>query len=443
METKEQELKNAFAQGSVASTTDILLKLLYLGSGIIVARSLGAEGKGIYSLITTFVGLGSIVGLIGINFAHVYLLSSRRYSLELIVKDALFFTAINSTIIILIAYLTYPLVGLDKIVGVEYFPFIAVMIVCFIFDAHVSAILLGQERIARLRLLSLVIPTITVIALMGILFYPRVDKDGISYLVVALALSTVAGSLVYVHQLFSLTERPIVPGVNRRLMKDSITYGLKNWAGNLFSQLTYRLDYFLVQILASTAQLGYYSVAVSISQTLLFIPGAFSSILLPKFARYEKSYASAAAATAIRHTLALSLFLAVTFAILGHLIIRFLYGAQFLPASTPLLILLPGVLAMSLAGIALNYFAGRNRPEIPSYILLGGLILNTSLDFCLIPRLGIVGASIASTIAYTSIAIVSLCLFRKDTSIGLFKMFILRPNDISRLWHILRKREVL
>ncbi|GAI49571.1 unnamed protein product, partial [marine sediment metagenome] len=151
-------------------------------------------------------------------------------------------------------------------------------------------------------------------------------------------------------------------------------------------------DYFLVQSFVSMAELGYYSVAVSISELPLFIPRAFSSILLPKFARYEQSFAEAAAATAIRHILALALLLAIILGILGRFVICFLYGAQFLPAFIPLAILLLGTLAMSIVGVVFNFFAGRGHPEIPSYILGGGFILNTGLDFVLIPRWGIIGA---------------------------------------------------
>lgn len=443
MKVEEIELKNTFLQGSIATAIDILNKVISMGLGIIIARSFGAEGKGAYSLIITFIGFGSLIGVAGLNFAHVYLLSSQLYSLDLITRNALFFTAVNSTIIIPITYLAYPLVGLEKSVGFGYFPFIAVMIVCLIFNAHISAILLGQERIAQLKLLSLVIPTLKLIAFIIILFHTFMDKNGISQVVMALALSTIAGTLIYLGQLFRLTKKPIAPGVNTRLMKDSVAYGIKNWVGNLVLQLTYRFDYFLVQSFVSIAQLGYYSVAVSISELLLFIPRAFSSILLPKFARYEKSFADAAAAAAIRHILALAMFLAVTLGALGRPIIHFLYGAQFSSASIPLLILLFGTLAMSIVGVIFNFFAGRGRPEIPSYILGGGFILNTGLDFVLIPRWGIIGASLASMVAYVSIAIMSLWLFWRVTSFGLSKMLILRPDDISRLWHVLRRREVL
>ena len=436
MKTKGAEFRSAFLQGSIATASDILTKVLSMGLGIIVARGFGAEGKGVYSLVITFIGFSSLIGSAGINFAHVYLLSGQRYSLQLIARNAFLFTVANSAIIIPIAYLVYPLVGLEKSVGFGYFPLIAAMIVCFIFNTHVNAILLAQEHIARLKILSLVIPTLKLIAFMTILLHTSTDKINFSQLVVALALPTIAGTLIYLGQLFRLVKKPIGPGVNTRLMKDSVAYGLKNWAGNLLSQLTYRFDYFLVQSFVSIAQLGYYSVAVSVSELLLFVPRAFSSILLPKFARYEQSFAEAAAAAAIRHILALALFLAINLGVLGRSIIYFLYGARFLPAYIPLLVMLFGTLAMSIVGVIFNFFAGRGRPEIPSYILGGGFILNTGLDFVLIPRWGVIGASLASMVAYISITIVSLWFFWKVTSVKLSKMLLLNREDTVRLRHL-------
>jgi len=443
MKTEEMEIKSTLLQGSVATAIDILIKIMSMGVGIIVARGFGAEGKGVYSLVIVFIGLSSLVGLAGINFAHVYLLSSRRYDLMSVVRNALFFTLVNSVLIISVAYFVWPLAGLERNVGFKCFPLVAMMIVCLIFNAHISGILLGQERITRLKLLSLGIPTLTLIAFIIILRRGFTDKNSIHYLIVALASATIAGTLVYLGQLFRLTKRPLCPSFNKQLMKHSASYGLKNWVGNLLSQLTYRFDYFLVQHFVSTVQLGYYSVAVSISELPLFIPRAFSSILLPKFARYEKLLADTTAATAIRYILSLALFLAISLGILGRFVIQFLYGAQFLPAFIPLLILLFGTLAMSIVGVIFNFFAGRGHPEIPSYILGGGFLLNTGLDFALIPRLSIIGASLSSMVTYVSIAIVSLWLFWRDSSIGLSQMLILRPDDIPRLWHVLRRREVL
>lgn len=106
-------------------------------------------------------------------------------------------------------------------------------------------------------------------------------------------------------------------------------------------------------------------IAVSISELLLFIPRAFSSILLPKFARYEKSFADAAAATAIRHILALALFLSVIIGALGRLIIHFLYGAQFSTAFIPLLILLFGILTMSIVGVIFKFLCWKRSPGDP------------------------------------------------------------------------------
>lgn len=87
MKNEERELKEALLQCPIATAADILVKLANAVVGIIVARGFGAEGKGTYSLIIMFIGLASLTGSVGINFAHLYLLSSQRYSLESIARD--------------------------------------------------------------------------------------------------------------------------------------------------------------------------------------------------------------------------------------------------------------------------------------------------------------------------------------------------------------------
>ena len=66
-------------------------------------------------------------------------------------------------------------------------------------------------------------------------------------------------------------------------------------------------------------------------------------------------------------TVLLSLALALLLLGAGRMAIGLLFGEEFLPSFIPLVILLPGVLAVACASVFESYFAGINRRQYQSY----------------------------------------------------------------------------
>ena len=104
----------------------------------------------------------------------------------------------------------------------------------------------------------------------------------------------------------------------------------------------------------------------------------------------------------------MSLGLCVVGGVLAPLLVRFLYGQEFLPAVPALLWLLPAVWALSVNTVFKNYFAAEGMPLVA--IVSPGLAaaLNVVLNLFWIPWLGIIGASLASVAAYGLMLTLSL-----------------------------------
>jgi O-antigen/teichoic acid export membrane protein len=95
-----------------------------------------------------------------------------------------------------------------------------------------------------------------------------------------------------------------------------------------------------------------------------------------------------------------------------------LYGRAFAAAIPAAQWLLPGMLALAIVKTLSSIVAGLGRPEAMTYAILVGLVGTVALDFWLIPRVGIIGAAWASSIAYWASA---LALF----------MFYVRHSKVS------------
>jgi O-antigen/teichoic acid export membrane protein len=90
----------------------------------------------------------------------------------------------------------------------------------------------------------------------------------------------------------------------------------------------------------------------------------------------------------------------VALALAARPLLPALYGQEFVTAVTPAAINAMGLIASPAAGLASGYLLGTRRPGTNSLLQTGGLVATLVLDFLLIPTFGVIGAAIASAVAY-------------------------------------------
>jgi O-antigen/teichoic acid export membrane protein len=96
--------------------------------------------------------------------------------------------------------------------------------------------------------------------------------------------------------------------------------------------------------------------------------------------------------------------LAVPVAVAAPVLLPLLYGPAFRAAIVPTWILLVGMAGGAVYGVLTAFLSGIGRPGLTSIAQGAGLAVTVALDLTLIPHLGIVGASIASTLSYLTTA---------------------------------------
>jgi O-antigen/teichoic acid export membrane protein len=120
--------------------------------------------------------------------------------------------------------------------------------------------------------------------------------------------------------------------------------------------------------------------------------------------------------------------------ILAPQVIGILYGEAFLPAVTPLRLLVPGVILYSSSRILTQFYVGQlGRPGVASIISATTAIISLALYFTLVPRFGFTGAAIASSIAYTTNFIISSTLFWHATGMGATTVLIPTAAEVRRV----------
>ena len=254
------------------------------------------------------------------------------------------------------------------------------------------------------------------IALEELLFIPGyavallLGVGGGSAVVAALiAADVVTGALAWRR----LLGRHYFAGAGRpsfELAKRIYIFGLRGQVGSIMYLVNLRLDFMIVDLLAGPAVLGIYAVASKFAELVRLLPISFEWVLYPRFAGKTASEAWSWAAWLAPRAAAATAVAALPIALLASPVIPLFYGAAFQGAVEPTRLLLIGLSIEGASGVVTAYLFGRGRPGLNSLATLGGVIVTVLLDFLLIPRFQLVGASLASTAAYlTTTSLLGLC----------------------------------
>jgi O-antigen/teichoic acid export membrane protein len=404
--------------------------------GILVARFLGPEGKGLLYLLLTSITICVSLGNLGLGPASTYFIGKDRMRLPAVVGNLLAVASVIWLVAMIAAWVFFQYVRPDLY---SRLPLWIWIVVIFLIPSHFLSSSLMQVLMGILRIKEINFVEVTAITIQLLLLIPlMVILDmGITGAFLAYAVSNILATCSFFVLVLHYGGWPTKP--DSALLGASLRYGIKSYLSNLMRFLNLRLDAFMVATLAMSGAhaTGIYSVSVGLAELIFFIPTSIRRSLFPMVAAQGTTVANRLTAAACRHTIFLTGICALVLATLGPFIIYYLYGKRFVGAMVPLLILLPGVVMLSQARIFYSDLNGRGKPEATAISALLSLIVTVILDFVLIPRFGIVGAALASTCAYTTEFFVAGLFFIHNSGTLWREMLIIRRSDLSYYFKML------
>jgi O-antigen/teichoic acid export membrane protein len=188
-------------------------------------------------------------------------------------------------------------------------------------------------------------------------------------------------------------------------------FAIRGQVGNVMLLVNLRFDFVIVDVLAGPAALGIYAVASKYAEVLRQPSDAIMWVAYPRFARGGGAAPVAAARAAMRRAGFSVAAAAIPLAALSVVVIPLLFGAAFASAVLPACILLIGLAGEGVAAVAIAYLYGHGMPGKASTGVGVGVAVTVVLDLVLIPKMGIVGAAVASTAAYLSTTLACVAFF--------------------------------
>jgi O-antigen/teichoic acid export membrane protein len=412
-----------------------------IASSVLIARAIGPTGKGAFDLIiATSTLLLTALGL-SLPAGVTYEVARGGVNTRALAMRLVLIAAAQAMIC---AGVLLALIGFGK---AGYFlpaegqrwwiPAIAAYLFLEMLASHWRAILVGRQEITKsnhCELLARVTQFLLLFGMVGLLFLNGRQVTITVLFAVVFSISV----LLNISLLRALRPAFASEGV-RNPLRGALAFALPCYLGNLTQFLNYRLDLFILGVLAGYASVGRYTLAVSLGQLIWLLSTSAASVLLPKIAAAEGSTDAVQNTNRLnRLILWASIFSALFLGVAASQAIPLLYGEAFRPSFPALVVILPGIVVFSIVNILAAYLAGIGQPRLNLVVAVVALFVTISLDLYLIPKFDILGASLASTASYSVSALLTIILYMKKTGSPLRQILLPTSEDLSFAMELVR-----
>lgn len=250
-------------------------------------------------------------------------------------------------------------------------------------------------------------------------------------LLVALALIVVGDVITVVMAFYRIRRLPNPFRADLRFLLKILPFGLVTMLTTLMLTLNYKVDVLMMEVFGVLdAQIGYYTLGVSLAEYGWLISDAFREVL---FSRTAKDDAVGEITMSLKINLYLTLVVIAGIVVFGRPAIYVIGGSEFLPAYGVTVILLLGVLSMSYFKIIGTLLLAKGKKGTYLGMLTGSVLVNVAVNAVAIPAMGKEGAAIASVLSYTVAGGLFLLYFLRTYGVPAADVFVLRRADVRRI----------
>lgn len=423
------------SKGAVAFLLKIIGAGLAFGFHVAVARTLGAQGAGLYFLSLTIITLIAVVARLGMDFSVTRFIAAHASvnewsAVKGVFRHAIILSLGLATLLALGTYVLATPLAVHVFTEPPLAHPLALMALAIVPLAGMTIIARSLQGLKNVRdsmlMQSVLVPGVAAPLVLILAPSKGVSGAALAYLA-AVSLSLLYGTTQWYRS--GTPHRATTPAFERR---DLLSSSMPLLGVMLTQQLTLALPVLLLSIWASSVDVGLYSAANRTATLVSLVLMAANSIIAPKMAAIYKNGDMEALGKVTRHSAllltamalpALLLFMAAPSWVMS------MFGAEFRGAWLMLVIMTAGQLVNVMTGSVgfLLMMTGRERSVLSANVT--SLIIAALGCIVLIPFYGGLGAAIASATALAIVNLVRVRYIYKEFGIMVLPFL---PNRIHR-----------
>lgn len=404
-------------------------------AGVITARLYEPALRGEYAMLTTIAAFVMVLANLGVGEGLIHFFNRGESGLDRSAAIVWGATGVSAIAACGAGWLIVPALS-----G-TYFPTSGSHGAALGFAAGVFAVLhrnaysllVARRSFVWAAVSGVVQPTLFVIALTAVMFSaPPLEIVAIAF-VSSWSIAAIATAAPTLGQ---IDWRSVDQTFARRFVR----FSSRSYLNVVFTQMNYRLDILVVGYLVQDLGiLAFYHIAASITSLLWLIPDSLGQAIFPRLsAESDESSRAGLTIIALRHVVFLVSLAAIAVGLASVFVVPLLFGEEYSPSIVAIWLLLPGVLGIAIVKILMRFMMSIERHELSLAWSVVGTIICVVGDWLLVPQFGVVGAALASTVAYLATAVGMITMFiiltrPRLSSLGRFPL-----GELEYYWPLMR-----
>lgn len=378
-------------------TGSIVVQLANVATGLVLARTLGPHDRGVLAAVMIWPGLVAMLAGLGVADAIAYSVARKRERLGVVTGTALAIGLAQAAAACLVAVAVILVVLDDLSAGDRSAAFLYLALVPLnILGLYLMAVLNGLQRFVSFQVIRASGVFVTLACLAGLAAAGTVSVHTavatyITANVVALVLAGV--------RLRMVVREPLA--ISMQTSRRLLGYGLRSHVGSVAGFLNTRLDQLAISVALAPAKLGLYAVSVTLTSVTTLVGASVANVGLPALAHIsDEGRRRRAARDLVALTFLISVAVSIPLVIFMPALVALLFGPSWSGAVGPARVLLLGAVLLSTSQALGAALRALGRPLNAAYAELVAVpVAAIGLAF-LLPIAGLVGAGLASALAY-------------------------------------------
>jgi O-antigen/teichoic acid export membrane protein len=379
-----------------------------LVTGIVTARALGPDGRGVTVALLTVSQLAGFLFAMGVAQSLSYFIARRPQDGPRLLTTWLLMLVPLTALAIAISEALLPTIFATDQQALDigrWFMFSIVLVVGLELN---YGLLLGIHDFLVYNVLRFAQPVVIALSLVVMWWLDELTVE--SALIASIAGSGLVLLIGLLRALRRIGVGPPAPGLGLT----SLWYGARGQGSTVAANVTARLDVAMLPAFVTSGSVGLYSVATNISLIVYQLSNTFAGLVLPAAAR-DPQRGPLKVVGSLWASLAAAAVIALVLALLARPLLGFVYGDEFRDAAEPLLLLLPGAVLFAGSSILGAGLLAAGRPFTATLPQLVGMAVTVVGLFVFLRIGGITAAALVSTVSYATVFFVTLVAYKLVT----------------------------
>lgn len=386
-------IQNLPRKRALAATfaSSVWIQLLTVISGVLTARLLQPEGRGLLAAVFIWPAVFGSIALLGLNNTLAISAARERVKLGRQTRVALLIGGASSLGLMLLGWFLYP--WFVPAESLQLSRLTLLYIPLFVLTAHLMAIDQGSGNFRRFNIARNILNPVYLLCVLVFWFL------GIQAVIWFVAAQLFGNLAVLLYRLAAMKRDDWTEGDQpvdeRKLIRSGIPFFLASVAYIVRDNI----DRALLLFLLGPAPLGLYVVALTASGAHMTLSKSFNLVIFARSAALSKDEAMADTAKLFRMMVVVNTIFGLALAAALPWLIPLLFGPSFSASVVPAMLLVAAQLLLAQGSLLEESLRAQNKPFYGVIGLVITIGIFAVIGALLAPRYGVAGAAVASIVA--------------------------------------------